>query len=64
LSTFGAAAATGLSVMVEGDVSHIRSRGFCRRRHTQKNLWQQVKSTVRSIEYDNGVLIFDDAIQE
>jgi hypothetical protein len=32
--------------------------------YTSKDLWQQVKSTVRSIEHDDGVLIFDDTIQE
>ncbi|PHV12888.1 IS701 family transposase, partial [Chitinimonas sp. BJB300] len=29
-----------------------------------KDLWLQVKSVVRSIERDEGVLIFDDTIQE
>ncbi|MCL1128074.1 transposase, partial [Shewanella surugensis] len=29
-----------------------------------KDLWQQVKSTVRNVERNDGVLIFDDTIQE
>ena len=65
LSTFGAATATGLSAMVEGDVSHDQiTRFLSAQEYTSKDLWQQVKSTVRSIENIDGVLIFDDTIQE
>jgi hypothetical protein len=65
LSTFGAATATGLSAMVEGDVSHDQiTRFLSAQEYTSKDLWQQVKSTVRSIQHDDGVLIFDDTIQE
>jgi len=65
LSTFGAATATGLSAMVEGDVSHDRiTRFLSEQDYTSKDLWQQVKSTVRTIEREDGVLIFDDTIQE
>lgn len=65
LSTFGAATATGLSAMVEGEVSHDRiTRLLSGRDYTSKDLWQQVKSMVREIESADGVLIFDDTIQE
>ena len=65
LSTFGAATATGLSAMVDGDVSHDQiTRFLSAQEYTSKDLWQQVKPTVRSIEHDDGVLIFDDTIQE
>ena len=65
LSTFGAATATGLSAMVDGDVSHDQiTRFLSAQEYTSKDLWHQVKSTVRSIERDDGVLIFDDTIQE
>jgi hypothetical protein len=65
LSTFGAATATGLSAMVEGEVSHDQiTRLLSEQDYTSKNLWKEVKSTVRSIERDDGVLIFDDTIQE
>ena len=65
LSTFGAATATGLSAMVDGDVSHDQvTRFLSAQEYTSKDLWQQVKSTIRSIERDDGVLIFDDTIQE
>ena len=65
LSTFGFATATGLSAMVEGEVSHDRvTRFLSGEDFTSKHLWQQVKSVVRSIENSDGVLIFDDTIQE
>ncbi len=65
LSTFGSATATGLSAMVEGEVSHDRiTRFLSEQDYTSKDLWQQVKTTVRMIERDDGVLIFDDTIQE
>ena len=65
LSTFGAATATGLSAMVDGEVSHDQiTRFLSAQEYTSKDLWHQVKSTVRSIERDDGVLIFDDTIQE
>ena len=65
MSTFGAATATGLSAMVEGEVSHDQvTRFLSAQEYTSKDLWQQVKPTVRSIERDDGVLIFDDTIGE
>lgn len=65
LSTFGAATATGLSAMVEGDVSHDRiTRFLSEQDYTSRDLWQEVKSTVRLVERDEGALIFDDTIQE
>ena len=65
LSTFGAATATGLSAMVQGDVSHDRiTRFLSKQEHTSKDLWGQVKAMVRQLEDAQGVLIFDDTIQE
>jgi len=65
LSTFGSATATGLSAMVEGDVSHDQvTRFLSGQEYTSKDLWQNVKKTVRSVECEDGVLIFDDTIQE
>ncbi|MDO8448569.1 MAG: hypothetical protein Q7T10_07155 [Rhodoferax sp.] len=65
LSTFGAATATGLSAMVEGDVSHDQiTRLLSAQDYMSKDLWQQVKRTVRLVEREDGVLIFDDTIQE
>ena len=65
LTAFGAATATGLSAMVEGDVSHDQiTRFLSAQEYTSKDLWREVKSTVRTLENETGVLIFDDMIQE
>ena len=65
LSTCGAATATGLSAMLKGEISHDRiTRFLAERDYTSKDLWSQVKSTVRRVEDAEGVLIFDDTIQE
>lgn len=59
------ATATGLSAMLDGDVSHDQvTRFLSERDYTSKDLWRQVKSTVRQIERETGCLIFDDTIQE
>ena len=65
LSTFGAVTATGLSAMLDGQVSHDRiTRFLAERDYTSKDLWLQVKSVVRAVEDADGVLIFDDTVQE
>lgn len=63
--SFGAATATGLSNLLDGSISHDAvTRFLSQPEFTSKDLWKQVKSTVREIESDEGVLIFDDTIQE
>jgi len=65
LSTFGYATATGLSHLVNGQVSHDQvTRFLSDREYTSKDLWLEVKGTVRKVEREDGVLIFDDTIQE
>ena len=65
LSTFGYATATGLERMLDGEVSHDQiTRFLSKETYTSKDLWLQVKPTVRKIESDEGVLIFDDTVQE
>ena len=65
LSTFGYATATGLSRMVEGHVTHDQITRFLSAEElTSKDLWILVKPTVREVEQDDAVLIFDDTIQE
>jgi hypothetical protein len=65
ISTFGFATATGLSRMVDGKVSHDQiTRFLSQESYTSKELWQEVKKAVRKIEKEDGVLIFDDTIQE
>ena len=65
LSSFGATTATGLSALLEGAISHDQvTRFLSRADYDAKTLWQHVKGMVRDIEADDGVLIFDDTIQE
>lgn len=61
LSSFGATTATGLSAMLEGEVSHHRITRFLSRDvYDSKTLWRLVKPMVRKMEDDDGVVIFDD----
>jgi hypothetical protein len=65
VNTAGYATATGLSSMMEGEVSHDEiTRILSKQEFTSKNLWKQVKSTVRQVEREDACLIFDDTIQE
>jgi hypothetical protein len=65
LSTFGKTTATGLSDLVNGEVSHDQvTRFLSGQEYTSKELWQEVKPTVRKLEREDAVLIFDDTIQE
>jgi hypothetical protein len=59
------ATATGLSAMIEGNVSHDQiTRFLSGETQHSKELWLKVKSVVREIEAEDGVLIFDDSIAE
>lgn len=63
--TFGYATATGLSDMLDGNISHDKiTRFLADGEWSSKDLWKQVKSTVREIESGDGVLIFDDTVEE
>ena len=63
ISNCGYATATGLSSMVDGEVSHDKiTRFLSEREYTSKDLWREVKSAVRKIEDAQGILIFDDTI--
>jgi hypothetical protein len=65
ISTAGYATATGLSAMLDGDVSHDQvTRFLSEREYTSKDLWREVKPVVRQIEQEDSYLIFDDTIQE
>jgi hypothetical protein len=65
ISTFGSATATGLASMVSDSISHDQvTRFLSERDDNSKDLWLQVKSTIREIEQPDAVLIFDDTIQE
>ena len=65
LSSFGQTTATGLSNLLDGALSHDQVTRFLNRDdYDSKTLWQHVKKTVREMEREDGVLIFDDTIQE
>jgi hypothetical protein len=65
ISSFGATTATGLSKLLEGDLSHDQiTRFLSGPEHTAADLWQGVKPFVRQVESPDGVLIIDDSIAE
>jgi len=65
ISNSGFATATGLSAMMENEVSHDQvTRFLSSDAFDSKRLWLNVKSTVRTIESEDGCLIFDDTVQE
>ena len=65
ISSFSQTTATGLSEILDNTISHDRITRFLSMSETgSKELWGFVKKTVREVESDNGVLIFDDTIQE
>lgn len=65
ITSFGQTSATGLSQLLDGSLSHDQvTRFLSGAEYTSKDLWQDVKKDVRKIESDDGVLIFDDTVQE
>lgn len=65
ISSFSQTTATGLSRLLDGEISHDKvTRLLSQSGFSSSYLWSLVKSTVRDIEHDDGVLIFDDTIQE
>ena len=65
LSSFGQTTATGLSRLLEGEISHDQvTRMLSSAKMTSKAWWKLVKPHVRKIEQDDGVLVVDDSIVE
>ena len=65
ISSNGYATATGLSAMTDNTVSHDQiTRFLSKNEFGSKELWLEVKSTVREVESEEGCLIFDDTVQE
>ena len=65
ISGSGYATSTGLSSMMDGEVSHDQiTRFLSKREFSSKDLWKQVKKTVREVESEEACLIFDDTVQE
>ena len=65
ISSFGPATATGLSQLVDGEVSHDQvTRFLASSLKTSADLWRIVKPMIRQLQSPEGVLIFDDSIEE
>jgi hypothetical protein len=63
LSSLGSTTATGLSRLLDGDLSHDKiSRLLSGNDFMSKDLWHQVKFLVRSHETEDACLIFDGTI--
>lgn len=65
LSAFGQTTATGLSALLEGQVSHDQIQRFlASSKRTSADLWRIAKPHVRRIERKDAVMIVDDSIAE
>jgi len=65
VTSFSYTTATGLSNLLDNEISHDQvTRFLSHKQFTSADLWQNVKKEVRKIESDEGVLIFDDTVQE
>jgi hypothetical protein len=65
ISAFGLTTATGLSSLLEGQISHDRIQRFlASQQRTSTDLWTLVKPHIRAIQHQDGVLIVDDSIAE
>lgn len=65
ISAFGQTTATGLSALLDGQISHDRVQRFlAQTKRTSADLWQIVKPHVRAVQQQDGVLILDDSIAE
>ena len=65
LASFGATTATGLSELLEGELSHDQiTRYLAGPKKTATDLWGTVKAFVREVQSEAGVLIIDDSIEE
>jgi hypothetical protein len=63
VSAFGQTTGTGLSAMLDGEVSHDQvQRLLASPALTSADLWQMVKPQVRTIQNEEGVMIIDDTI--
>jgi hypothetical protein len=65
LYSSGQTTATGLSTVLEGNVSHDKiTRSLSSETFDEKTLWKKVKKIVRAYEREDACLIFDDTIIE
>ena len=65
VSAFGQTTATGLSALMEGQVSHDQVQRFlASSKKTSADLWRIAKPHVRKMEREDAVMIVDDSISE
>ncbi len=65
IASFGLTTATGLSNLLDGEISHDKITRFLSGQvKTSKDLWHFVKPLIREIESDAACLIIDDSIEE
>lgn len=65
ISAFGQTTATGLSALLDGEISHDRVQRFLAwHKLPSADLWRVVKPHVCQMESEDGVLIVDDSIAE
>ena len=65
ICSFGMTTATGLSTLRDGAISHDKiTRFLSGSDFTSADLWQLVKPTVRQVQSEDAVLVFDDSIEE
>jgi len=65
LASFSQTSATGLSNLMNGEISHDQvTRFLSQEKKTSKDLWLMVKPFVKKIQSKEGVLIIDDSIEE
>ena len=61
----GQASATSLAALLDNEISHDAVTRFLAGEDLDsKVLWQEVKSVVRRVEHEDGVLVFDDTVSE
>lgn len=65
LASFSQTSATGLSNLMNGDISHDQvTRFLSGEKKTSRDLWLIAKPLVKKIQSPTGVLIIDDSIEE
>lgn len=65
IASFSQTSATGLSHLLNGEISHDQvTRFLSKKEKTGKDLWLMVKPLIKQIQSDKGVIIIDDSIEE
>ena len=65
ISAFGQTTGTGLTALLDGSISNDQVQRFLAGQALgSADLWQMVKSEVRAMQPDDGVLIVDDSLAE